>query len=631
MSVERGRHLRVAYGVGIVSVSLLLFWLLPVLIWRNSWGFSEWYSRLPGISSDGGVSSGVVATLYLLCGLALVGGVAFVAGGDLTETGTPGDGAPDESPDPAGNTTDDSTERTDDESGSEEGDSENGDGTDSEQNGDEELDPTSPEVLVRLDSAPESVVAGDTVEIATTVENVGNASASQQITLANRSQHVDLAPGDTAGVRFEWTPQETGTQNLTVASQNDTATATVEVIEPTPDFEVDIVDTTAPVSDREPLDVTARITNNGTAGATQQINLTRQEFREDTTNVTLASGASTNVTLTWEPATPHGEHELRVASANDSARQTVSVEPVNESAIAGQVFIMDDRAVADAGVVNLYDADGEELLASVDLAQTNGSYRFTDLDPGTEYTLKVPSAIGTADNGLEVGKQQFPATTKTVTATEIQQSVPVTYGFEFQGADYYRWKYWVTAEITRSHWLGDAKYADGEANITEKNLDEDGYEPVPGYEEPLTLYWVYVNDTSYKRSNRDPAGIWEATPEYKIMKPVSLPHQIVDDPAGVLSELNWEYQGQSVPGKHLSGQQYAYEYELTGFESAGFEPYEEATVYIDPETGNIIHWESDKYDRNPNPGLADRFGEFRFYDHGDHSITVESPRDEDNP
>jgi hypothetical protein len=630
MSAERGGHLRVAYGVGIVSISLLLFWLLPVLIWRNSWGFSEWYSRLPGISSDGGLSSGVVATLYLLVGVALVGGVVFAAGGGLSDTTTPGDGVPDESPGTAENRTDNpSEETTDDEPDTEEGESsesKSDEDTDGEQSGDDGPEATA-EVLVILDSVPDTVVAGDTVEVSATVENVGNASARQQITLANSSQRIDLAPDDTKEVRFEWTPQDAVAQTLTVSSQNDSATATVEVVEPTPDFEVDIVGTNAPVSDREPLDMTAEITNNGTAGATQQINLTRQQFREDTTNVTLASGASTNVTLTWEPATPHGEHELRVASANDSARQTVTVDPVNESAVAGQVFIMEESEVAEAGVVNLYDAEGEELLASVDLAQTNGSYRFPDLEPGTEYTLKVPSAIGTLDNGLSVDSTSFPTAEYTVTATEIQQSVPLTYGFEFQGADHYRWEHWLDDSLSDRHWLGEAKYADGEANITERYIQEwtDGFDP----DSNLKHWYVYVNGTSYYSNNGALQGIWREDPQYSPLKPVSLPHQIVGNPAAVLSELEWEYEGKEIPGKHIGTQQYAYEYELTGFESAGFEPYSEVTVYINPETGHVVHWRSGKHDQYPADGLQDRFGEFRFYDHGDRSITVESPRDED--
>jgi hypothetical protein len=629
MSVERGRHLRVAYGVGIVCVSVLLFWLLPVLIWRNSWGFSEWYSRLPGIDSGGGLSSGVVATLYLLVGVALVGGVVFATGGGLTETATPGDGAPGESPDTGENTTDTpSRATTDDGSGTEETDSGGSgstDDTDGEQSGDDEPEATA-EVEVRFASVPESVVAGDTVEISATVENVGNASARQQITLDNGSQRVALAPGDAEEVRFEWTPQESGPTDLTVASQNDTATATVEVIEPTPDFEVEVVGTNAPVSDREPLSVTATITNSGTGSGTQQITLRRQEFREDTRNVTLASGASTNVTLTWEPATPHGEHELRVASANDSAGETVTVESVNESVIAGQVFIMEEGEVAEAGVVNLYDAEGEELLDSVDLAQTNGSYRFTDLEPGTEYRLKVPSAIGTLDNGLAVDGDSFPTAEYTVTATEIQQSVPLTYGFEFQGADHYRWEHWLDADVPDQHWLGEAKYANGEANITERLIKEwtDGF----SRDGSLIQWFVYVNDTSYHSDNNQLEGIWQEDPQWKIMKPVSLPHQTVQDPTEVLSELEWEYEGREMPGENIGTQQYAYEYELSGFENAGFEPYPGATIYIDPETGYVIHWQSEKHDPHPKLGLADRFGELRFFDHGGHSITVESPRKE---
>jgi hypothetical protein len=624
MEVERRRVQQVAYGLAVVCASILLFWCLPILTWRNSWGFSERLSTLPGISQNGGIQSGIATALYISLGVVVVAS---------TVVGTVGVPAVIESPqasdtNPSGTTpgADNGTEATPTPTtGGNTGTGENNDSNTGENN---DNSTESAEILVELNDVPETVTPGDAVDLVATVENVGNSGTIQEITFNGSSESVGLAPGDTDTVRFTWIAQNPGIHNLTVSSQNDSATVTVEVIKPTPNFEVDIVGTNAPVSDREPLDVTAQITNNGTAGATQQINLTRQQFREDTTNVTLASGASTNVTLTWEPATPHGEHELRVASANDSARQTVTIEPVNESAVAGQVFIMEEGEVADAGVVNLYDAEGEELLRSVDLAQTNGSYRFPDLEPGTEYTLTVPSAIGTLDNGLDVDSTSFPAAEYTVTATEIQQSVPLTYGFEFQGADYYRWEHWLDADLPDQHWLGEAKYADGEANITERYIQEwtDGFDP----ELNLKQWYVYVNSTSYRADNGPPEGIWEETPEYEIMKPVSLPHQIVGNPAAVLSELEWEYEGREIPGKHIGTQKYAYEYELTGFESAGFEPYSEVTIYIDSDTGHVIHWQSDKHDRNPTPGLADRFGELRFYDHGDRSITVESPRNKDS-
>jgi len=205
----------------------------------------------------------------------------------------------------------------------------------------------------------------------------------------------------------------------------------------------------------------------------------------------------------------------------------------------------------------------------------------------------------------------------------------VTYGFEFQGVNHYRWKYWLeTARTEDAYFAGNATYDEGRANITDRfrDIGSDESEPYDGG----VVWFVYLDNTSYKSNDFNING-WRKDPAEEFYKPVMMPHPLVQKPMETLATLNWEYQGEDFVGEKFDTRRLAYEYKLTGFEEAGFEPYEEVTIYIDPDTGYVLNWFSEKLDSLPEPGLSDLYGEFLITDHGDQSITVESPvEDEEN-
>lgn len=55
-----------AYLLGTVAAAALLFWVLPIAVWRNYSNAAVRMSRLPGISPQGGLPSGVIMALYHL-------------------------------------------------------------------------------------------------------------------------------------------------------------------------------------------------------------------------------------------------------------------------------------------------------------------------------------------------------------------------------------------------------------------------------------------------------------------------------------------------------------------------------------------------------------------------------------
>ena len=107
---------------------------------------------------------------------------------------------------------------------------------------------------------------------------------------------------------------------------------------------------------------------------------------------------------------------------------------------------------------SLYEQGGDYPLASEDLAP-NGTFRFTDLDPGTTYELEIRSAVAThPDTGQRIGGiRNFPTTEYTFTAESIQQSADLVYGYEIRGAETYRWEFFKDRPID-NRFVGYGRY-----------------------------------------------------------------------------------------------------------------------------------------------------------------------------
>ena len=468
-----------------------------------------------------------------------------------------------------------------------------------------------PSFALSILDVTDSTVAGDTVTVAVEVTNVGDASGTQTISLGNATESVALDSNASTTIELNWSATDPGTQELTVTSANDTATATVEVLEAVPEFEVSIAETNDPIEDRDPLAVTAEVTNAGTVEATQTVNLTAAGEVVDSTNVTLERGESATTNLTWQIATPYDDHTVEIASANDTAATTVTVEPVEAPAVAGLVSVMTDGITAEGGAVHLYEQGEDDPLASEDLAP-NGTFRFADLDPGTTYELEIRSAVAThPDTGKRIGGiRNFPKTEYTFTAESIQQSADLVYGYEISGAKTYRWEYFKDRP-NDNRFVGYGRYNQSEAYVLERHGAGKG--------DPIITQMVYLENKTFMNSTNTNAPVWYEDPSTTYQKPNTVPHDIVQDPIEEFLHLTRQFEGETVVNGTV-----AHEYSISGLTD-----YPEATVYIDPNTGFVIKWESKHYRGVGADGkLRDFPAEMWFFNHNEEPIVIESPRED---
>jgi len=463
---------------------------------------------------------------------------------------------------------------------------------------------------VSIADRPSTAVVGETVTVTVAVENVGNASGTQPLSLGNATTSVGLDAGASGTVALNWTAAEPGTHELRIASANDTATATVEVLEAVAEFDVAIAGTNAPVEDREPLNVTVDVTNAGTVEGTGTVNLTAGEEVVDSAAVTLDSGASATATLTWAPATPHGEYDLQVTSPNDTATTSAVVEAIEEPAVAGTVSVMTDEIRAESGEIRLYKQGAEERLASQDLAP-NGTFRFTALEPGTEYRLAVRSAAAThpeTDRRIG-GSRDFPTVEYTFTAESVQQSADLVYGYEIRGTDTYRWEFFKDQPIG-NHFEGYGRYNRSEAYVRERQVRGEVFDPI-------MRQMIYLENKTFLNDSSRPAPVWYENPEKTYHPPTTKPHRIVQNPTHEFIHLNRRFEGQTTVNRTM-----VHEYSVTQLND-----YREVTVFVDPDSGYIIKWEAEGWHwLGPDGRLYDYPSEIWFADHNTDSIIIESPR-----
>lgn len=80
MKANRTTVQATAAGFATIALAALLFWLLPILVWRNSFGAAERMSKLPGVSPTGGYKAGISMTVYLTFSLVTISSLAVAVG-----------------------------------------------------------------------------------------------------------------------------------------------------------------------------------------------------------------------------------------------------------------------------------------------------------------------------------------------------------------------------------------------------------------------------------------------------------------------------------------------------------------------------------------------------------------------
>ena len=320
-------------------------------------------------------------------------------------------------------------------------------------------EPTPASFAVDIVSTTSPVVESETLDVTAVVENTGDLSDSQEITLAidgttEDSTTVELAGGESTTVTLSWDtqPGDAGEHTATVASDNDTSSTGVLVEQPA-SFDVAITDTNSPVVAGEALNVTATIENTGDRSDTQSIDLRIGDQPVDDTTVSLDGGETTSVTLSWDTGPGDaGNYTATVASNDDAdaadvrvlqpAEFTVDIEETNAPVVAGKpldvtatienvgevsgtetVDLTVGGQVIDEVTVTLDGGDSETVTLTWDTGPGDaGNYtvRVASEDDDDTVDVRVRETSSSASFAVEIDRTNAPVVTgeeMTVTAT----------------------------------------------------------------------------------------------------------------------------------------------------------------------------------------------------------------------
>jgi hypothetical protein len=227
---------------------------------------------------------------------------------------------------------------------------------------------------VTIDSAPASVTAGDTVTVDYTVQNTGTAQGTQDVAFdVNGTQQdvttVTLNASETLSEQFTYSTSsgDTPAVAVTVASANDTASATVDVTGASGLDGLDIAGqgTDAVVAGGADEPIRANVTNLG-AGLTDigvQLEITEngQPVRNESTTVAVDAGATEQVRFDGVTG------GLNLSSRNESYGVTVST---GGASLAGTLAVNPDLT---GNGLPARDTTGDGLLDNANGQVENGS------------------------------------------------------------------------------------------------------------------------------------------------------------------------------------------------------------------------------------------------------------------
>ena len=302
--------------------------------------------------------------------------------------------------------------------------------------------PPTAEFAVGIDSVDRSVVVGESLSLAATVTNTGDATGTQTVSFAvdggrEGSEELTVAPGanETVTFAYETVAADRPAVNLTVASENETATAAVDVLAPN-SFAVGIDSVDGSVVVGENVSVAATVTNTGDVQATQTVSFAVDGGREGSEELTLAGGENATLTFTYRTGgqdTP--EIGVAVASENETATATVAVLApasfgVDLTAVEDPVVVGENTTV-EARVTNEGDVGGtQEVTFAVD-GERQGGERVT-LAGGENVTLAFSYETETGDRPeVEVA---VASENETATAA-VEVSAPASFAVAIDTVD----------------------------------------------------------------------------------------------------------------------------------------------------------------------------------------------------
>ena len=169
----------------------------------------------------------------------------------------------------------------------------------------------------------ERFAAGETNTYRVTFERSGPVSEPAEIGYRTAFQPLVHESGQSAFVRAptQETPgTQTGVQEWAIYTVNDSGTSSAP-------FDLEIVDTNAPITAGEPLEITGRIENNGTETATSSVVLSVADIGTASASVRLAAGEATERTFTVQTSkSDEGENRVELVSPSDATSATVRIK-----------------------------------------------------------------------------------------------------------------------------------------------------------------------------------------------------------------------------------------------------------------------------------------------------------------
>jgi len=260
------------------------------------------------------------------------------------------------------------------------------------------------------------LLPGETLTVDAAVKNTGDRRGGQEITagvtFTGADATADVGPLDAGEseeltLTFDSDGDDAGEHEVTVASENDTATAPVEFRDEGPFFDVTIRDTTSPVTVGNPLEASVRIENTGEERDRQPVALEyRGERRDAVDNVSLEPGETTELDVGWQTGTDdRGTGNVTASSQNDTDRTRVTVAADTNIEVVA-ISPVEPEAVEEAYRFGIeYENTGDTVAqAYIELAiaggELLGSTITDEIEPGeTAYAPLNDFVWHTGDNG----------------------------------------------------------------------------------------------------------------------------------------------------------------------------------------------------------------------------------------
>lgn len=209
------------------------------------------------------------------------------------------------------------------------------------------------EITITGDNSP--VVEGDDFVVQVDIENTGDQSGTQDVTLfvdgvGRDTKTFTLSSGETTSTNLSWTTSsgDAGSYNPVVApsddGSSDSTSLTVEVQEPF--FEVTHESSNDPVQPLGTLEVTSTIENTGNSSGSQTVTMFYDNNAVDSISVSLDVGESTTITHQHSDVLnglDYGFHTVGVSSDDDAYNITVTVGDFEQGLSSGPFFPSTDE------------------------------------------------------------------------------------------------------------------------------------------------------------------------------------------------------------------------------------------------------------------------------------------------